>query len=63
MTILTMIAADAVLNVAFAWHCQRWRDYPADTEVWHFHGKWPTEKARIRAALLASGSGPTEESV
>ena len=53
MTILTKIAANAVLDAAFAWLCKRRRDYPADADVWDFRRKWPTEKAHIRAALLA----------
>ena len=51
MTILTKIAADAVLDAAFAWLCKRRRDYPADADVWDFRRKWPTKKAHIRATL------------
>ena len=48
------LASDAVLDAAFAWVCQRRRDWPADADVWSFRHNWlEFEKPHLRAALLS----------
>ncbi len=51
--LLSRLASDAVLDVAYGWLCHRRRDYPADADVWSFRHHWPVEKMRIQADLLA----------
>ena len=38
-------AFDAVMDAAYAWLCQRRRDWPADADIWSFRHRWPEEKA------------------
>jgi RNA-directed DNA polymerase len=48
------LVSDAVLDAAFAWVCQRRRDWPADADIWSFGHNWlEFEKPPLRAALLS----------
>ena len=49
---LDELAADDVLDTAYAWLCKRRRDYPANADVWSFRHCWREEKAIIKTALL-----------
>ena len=47
------VAADAVLDRAFTWLCARRKDFPAACDVWSLRRRWTTERARLRADLVA----------
>ena len=47
------LASDEVLDAAFAWVCQRRRDWSANADIWSFRRDWPDEKRRLKDALLA----------
>jgi RNA-directed DNA polymerase len=53
MLIDRIIASDAVLNQAYKWLCHRRKDYGANADVWNFRRNWQSEKARLRADLIA----------
>ncbi len=44
---------DDPLDLAFAWLCERRKDWPAHADVWRFRRDWLQEKAQIQADLLA----------
>jgi RNA-directed DNA polymerase len=46
------ILADEVLDSAYAWLCERRKDWPANAHVWTFRRRWAQEKARLRNELL-----------
>ena len=46
------LADDARLDAAFAWLCQRRKDWPATADVWRFRRDWRKEKTRIQRELL-----------
>ena len=50
---LTHLASDALLDRAYEWLCHRRRDYPPDADIWSFRQRWPEEKERLQADLLA----------
>src|SRR5688572_22120795 len=51
--ILEELAADALLDQAYVWLCQRRKRFPPNAEVWAFRHRWREEKARLQADLLA----------
>jgi hypothetical protein len=51
MTIVTLVS-DTVMDAAYAWLCQRRKDWPPVADVWRFRQRWPTEKAQLREELL-----------
>jgi hypothetical protein len=53
--LIDQIASNAVLDEAFAWLCQRRRDYPANADIWSFRRNWSAEKTRIWKDLTAHG--------
>ncbi len=53
MAILAALTSDEVLDKAYAWLCQRRRNYPADADVWSFRQGWAREKDRLKEALAA----------
>lgn len=50
---LTHLASGSLLDRAFEWLCHRRRDYPPDADIWSFRQRWPEEKERLQADLLA----------
>ena len=52
ITIETLVTDDP-LDLAFAWLCERRKDWPAHADVWRFRRDWLQEKAQIQADLLA----------
>ena len=53
MCTIAAIVTDDVLDAAYAWLCQRRKDWSADADVWRFRQDWPQEKERLREELLA----------
>ena len=51
--ILAQLASDDVLDTAYDWLCKRRRDYPPNEDIWAFRRRWPREKDRLRAELVA----------
>ncbi len=47
------LALDAVLDAAFTWLCQRWRDWSPNADIWSFRRDWQDEKQRLQVALLS----------
>jgi len=52
MVTMAEIVTDEVLDSAFAWLCERRKDWPAMADIWTFRRRWPQEKARLRTELL-----------
>ena len=50
---LADVVTDGVLDAACAWLCQQRRDWTAAADVWRFRQRWPEEKVRLRAELVA----------
>ena len=48
---LADLAADVLLDRAFAWLCHQRRRWPDAADVWDFRRRWPEEKARLQAEL------------
>ncbi len=46
------VASSAVLDVAFAWLCQRRLDYPGSSDVWNVRRHWPKVKRQLERDLL-----------
>jgi hypothetical protein len=53
MTILAQLAAAGVLDRAYVWLCRRRRDYSANSDVWSFRRRWPSEREQIKDELRA----------
>ena len=53
MSILAQLASDDVLDSAYEWLCRRRRGYSANSDVWPFRRRWPSEKTRIKDGLHA----------
>lgn len=47
------IASDAVLDQAYAWLCERRKDYSANNDVWDVRWRWATLKPQLQAELRA----------
>ena len=47
------LASGPRLDRAFEWLCRRRRAYPTDADIWPFRRRWPEEKERLEADLLA----------
>jgi len=47
------LLAEEVLARAYAWLCKRRKGYPDGADIWSFRRRWPQEKARLRAELVA----------
>jgi len=52
VALLEELASDAVIDQAYAWLCERRKDFPHNAEVWDFRFRWREEKPRLQAALL-----------
>ncbi len=50
---LADLASGPLLDRAYDWLRHRRRDYPAAADVWTFRRRWPEEKGRLQADLLA----------
>ena len=49
---LSELASDAVIDVAYEWLCHQRRHWSADTDVWDLRFHWPTVKHGIQQALI-----------
>jgi RNA-directed DNA polymerase len=47
------VASEAVLDLAYAWLCQRRRAFLPDADVWALRHHWPRAKPQLRAELRA----------
>ncbi len=47
------IASDAVIDEAYAWLCERRKDYAPDADVWRLRWQWAEVKPHIQAQLRA----------
>ena len=47
------IASEEVMEQAYAWVCDRRKDYAPDSDVWHLRFRWAERKLHIQAALRA----------
>ncbi|MBI1875497.1 MAG: hypothetical protein HYS05_16635 [Acidobacteria bacterium] len=54
MPIIEQLASDDVLDRAYAWLCQRRREYSANSDVWAFRREWAQQKEQIKAELLSA---------
>ena len=54
MTIADIIIDD-VLDTAYAWPCQRRKEWPASADVWGFRQGWLEEKEQLSEALFGLG--------
>ena len=50
---MEQIAADTVVDQAYAWLCDRRQDYHHNNDVWNVRWKWKQLKPRLQADLLA----------
>ena len=48
---LAALAADTVLDTAYAWLCKQRNHWPADADVWSLRFHWSCEKPRVQAEL------------
>ena len=48
---LSELASDTVIDVAYEWLCHQRRHWPADTDVWDLRFHWPTVKHDIQRSL------------
>jgi RNA-directed DNA polymerase len=55
-SLLSQIASDDVLDVAYEWLCQRRKDYPANADVWLLRFKWQQEKTQLQRELTQARS-------
>ncbi len=51
--LMEAIASDAAIDEAYAWLCERRKDYAPDADVWHLRFRWAEVKPQIQAALRA----------
>ncbi len=51
--LMEAIASDAAIDEAYAWLCQRRKDYAPDAAVWHLRWRWAERKPQIQAQLRA----------
>ena len=47
------IASDEVIEAAYAWLCERRKDYSANNDVWNVRWRWAQIKPQLQAELLA----------
>ncbi len=47
------IAADAVLEEAYTWLCERRKDYSPNDDAWDLRRRWAEIKPQLQATLLA----------
>ena len=47
------ITSDEVIDRAYAWVCERRRDYSADQDVWDLRRSWEGVRPQLQASLLA----------
>ena len=50
--VMDLIASDAVLDEAYAWLCDRRRDYSPHDDVWTLRERWADVKPRLQRSLL-----------
>ena len=50
--VMDLIASDAVLDEAYAWLCDRRRDYSPHDDVWTLRERWADIKPRLQKSLL-----------
>ena len=50
--VMDLIASDAVLDEAYAWLCDRRKDFSAHDEVWTLRERWADVKPRLQRSLL-----------
>ena len=52
--VMDLIASDAVLDEAYAWLCDRRKDYSPHDDVWTLRERWADVKPRLQRSLLRS---------
>ena len=52
-SLIQHIAADAVLEEAYDWLCERRKDYSAEADVWDLRRRWGEVKPHVQETLLA----------
>ena len=50
--VMDLIASDAVLDEAYAWLCNRRKDYSPHDDVWTLRERWADVKPRLQRSLL-----------
>ena len=50
--VMDLIASDAVIDEAYAWLCDRRRDYSPHDDVWTLRERWADVKPRLQRSLL-----------
>jgi hypothetical protein len=53
MDLIPQIASDEVLELAFAWLCDRRKQHHYNSDVWQVRRWWQEKKALVQAQLLA----------
>ena len=51
--LMDTIASDQVIDEAYAWLCERRKDYAPDADVWRLRFRWAEVKPQIQAHLRA----------
>ena len=51
--IMSEIASDDVIERAYAWLCERRKDYSANNDVWQLRWRWQEGRSRLQADLLS----------
>ena len=49
---LATVAASATLDQAYVWLCKQSKDYPANSDIWHFRHHWAENKQNLIDELL-----------
>ena len=52
MVTIAEIVTDEILDSAYAWLCERRKDWPPIADVWTFRRRWALEKNLLRKGLL-----------
>ena len=50
--VMDLIASDAVLDEAYAWLCDRRKDYSPHDNIWTLRERWADVKPRLQRSLL-----------
>jgi hypothetical protein len=53
------LVTDCILEQAFAWLRARCKEYPDTADCWRLRQRWPEERSRLTAELLAGTYDPT----
>ena len=54
--LMDTIASDQVIDEAYAWLCERRKDYAPDADVWHLRFRWVERKPQIQARAFLNSS-------